>query len=597
MIKSFLGKFFRTNTVRRKARGQCFPTAALESRTLLAGNVTAAIVDGELIITGDAAANDITILETAAGVIVRGNSTTINGGAADFVAFAPSVARTGKIVATMGAGNDKVQIDDLTLDGRVVFHGGEGNDSLGLTEATIKAGVGFHGDAGNDSLVMDQSTVEGSVLAFLGAGDDLVTLNGSEIKRSLVLYGRDGADGLNLNDSKVGRWLIGYLGEGDDDVRIANGSETKHVQLWGQKGADVVQVNNSDTSRSFAARMGDGNDAVSLEGDVDVKNRLIIRGNKGDDSSSRGTGTLPGGRIVRTENTTISGTLVSDRMGLGTGGLQNAVAQANADFVATTFVRVATTEGNIDIELFNDDAPVTVANFLNYLSRYAGTIIHRTADLDPNTAGVQGIMQGGGFRPAAITLDSAIANEFNAANSNVRGTLSMALPGDGNGGTNFNGGTSQWFINGSDDNDFLDDRKHTVFGRVIGNGMTVVDAIIAMNRFNVAGPLDNISFAGTPLKNYTPFTVNLPGTASLGTNKTVTGDQAAFSTSTLTKGDAVQIGTKTYTVNVVTSATSFTVVEDVLAADVVTGATIKTNAAPTDAQYVKINSVTIIDAP
>ncbi len=127
---------------------------------------------------------------------------------------------------------------------------------------------------------------------------------------------------------------------------------------------------------------------------------------------------------MRTENTTISGTLVSDRMGLGTGGLQNAVAQANADFVAATFVRVATTEGNIDIELFNEDAPVTVANFLNYLSRYAGTIIHRTADLDPNTAGVQGIMQGGGFRPAAITLDSAIANEFNAANSNVRGTLS-----------------------------------------------------------------------------------------------------------------------------------------------------------------------------
>ncbi len=59
----------------------------------------------------------------------------------------------------------------------------------------------------------------------------------------------------------------------------------------------------------------------------------------------------------------------------------------------------------------------------------------------------------------------------------------------------------------------------------------------------------------------------------------------------------MQIGTKTYTVDTISSATSFTVVETVLAADVVTGATIKTNAAPTDAQYVKINSVTIIDAP
>jgi cyclophilin family peptidyl-prolyl cis-trans isomerase len=591
MIKSFLGKFFRNNIVRRKVRGQSFPVAALESRTLLAGNVTAAIVDGELIITGDDAANDISILETAAGVIVRGNSTTINGGAADFVAFATSVARTGKIVATMGAGNDKVQIDNLTLEGRVVFHGGEGNDSLGLTEATIKAGIGFHGDAGNDSLVMDQSTVEGSVLAFLGAGDDLVTLNGSEIKRSLVLYGRDGADGLNLNDSKVGRWLLGYLGEGDDDVRIANGSETKHVQLWGQRGADVVQVNESDTSRSFAARLGAGDDAVSLEGDVDVGNRLIIRGNGGDDRSARGTGSLPGLRIIRTENSTISGTLVSDRMGLGTGGLQNAVAQANADFVTATFVRIATTEGNIDIELFNEDAPVTVANFLNYLSRYAGTIIHRTADLDPNAAGTQGIMQGGGFRPAAITLDSAIANEFNAANSNVRGTLSMALPGN-----NINGGTSQWFINSSDDNDFLDDRKHTVFGRVVGNGMTVVDAIIAMTKFNVSGPLDNPALTDVPLKNYTPFSVNLAGTASIATNKTVTGIGTAFNTA-LSAGEAIQIGAKTYTVASIISATSLTVSETVDAADVVTGATIKSNAAPTDAQYVKINSVTIIDEP
>ncbi len=56
-------------------------TAALESRTLLAGNVTAAIVDGELIITGDAPPNDITRFSKQLRVSSRrGNSTTINGG-------------------------------------------------------------------------------------------------------------------------------------------------------------------------------------------------------------------------------------------------------------------------------------------------------------------------------------------------------------------------------------------------------------------------------------------------------------------------------------------------------------------------------------
>lgn len=587
MIKSFLGKFFRTNnTRRRQVRGSVRPVASLESRTLLAGNVTAAIVDGELLITGDDAANDITILKTAAGVIVRGNSTTINGASTDFVAFATAVTTTGKITADMGAGDDKVQIDDLTLDGRVVFNGGAGNDKLGLTKAILKSGLGFRGNEGNDSLVLDQSTIDGDLFAFCGAGDDLVTLTGSEVKHSLIMYGRDGADGLNLNNSKVGRWLIEYMGQGDDNVRIANGSTTKHVQMWGQGGADVVQVNESDTSKSFAARMGRGNDAVSFEGDVDVANRLIVRGGGGTDSFAKGTGTLPGGRIVRTENSTIAGTLVSDRTGLGTGGLQNAVAKANADFVESTFVRVATTEGNIDLELFTKDAPITVANFLNYLSRYSNSIVHRSVS--------NFVIQAGGFTPAAIATDPAIPNEFSSAHSNVLGTLSMALPGG-----NINGGTSQWFINVQDNNTgigSLDVAKHTVFGKVLGNGMTVVNAINAVPTFNLIGPLDNISMKEVPLKNYTAFTTSLAGTVSIATTGVVTGLNTTFNTS-LSEGDAIQIGSKSYTVKKINSALSLTVTETVLDADVVSGVTAKVNAAPTDANYVKINSVTIIDQP
>ena len=585
MFKSFLGKFFCTNTARRRqTRGFVRPVASLESRTLLAGNVTAEIVDGELLITGDDAANDITILKTAAGVIVRGNSTTINGASTDFVAFATAVTTTGKIVSEMGAGDDKVQIDDLTLDGRVVFSGGAGNDKLGLTKAILKSGLGFRGSEGNDSLVLDQSTIDGDLFAFCGAGDDLVSLSNSEVKHSLIMYGRDGADGLNLNNSKVGRWLIEYAGKGDDTVRIANGSTTKHVQLWGQGGADVVQVNESDTSKSFAARMGRGNDAVSLEGDVDVAKRLIVRGGEGTDSFAKGTGTLPGGRIVRTENSTISGTLVSDRTGLGTGGLQNAAAKANADFVESTFVRVATTEGNIDLELFTKDAPITVANFLNYLERYSNSIIHRSVS--------NFVIQAGGFKPAAIAVDHTIPNEFSSAHSNLQGTLSMALPGD------INGGTSQWFINVEDnitEPGSLDTAKHTVFGKVIGNGMTVVNAINAITTFNLNGALDNISMKEVPLKNYTPFTRNLAGTVTVAVGSpTVDGLGTAFNTA-LKVDDPIQISGVNYIVASITSATRLTLKTNATVA--AAGATAKANAAPADASYVKINSVTIIDQP
>lgn len=584
MLSSFLGKFFCSNTRRRQARRQTHAIVAMEPRTLLAGNVTAKIVGGDLQITGDDAANDIEILKTTDGVIVRGNSTTINGASTDFVAFASTLTKTGAIIADMGAGDDKVQFDGLTLDRRVVVTGGAGDDSLGLTSVTSKASVVFRGDDGNDSLVLDQTTIDGSLVVDGGAGDDLITLTGSEIKHSLVVLGREGADGLNLDNSKVDRWLIEYMGKGNDDVRIANGSTTKHVQLWGQRGDDVVQVDGSNTTRSFAARMGKGNDDVSLTGTVDLGHRVVIRGGRGTDSVSKGTATLPKNTIIRSENSSITGTVISDRLGTATGGLQNDVALAKADFVTSTFVRMATTEGNIDIELNNADAPVTVANFLNYLSRYSGTIIHRVADLQSNNF----IVQGGGFTPAAITTDAPIKNEFNAANSNVRGTLAMALP------SNIDGGTSQWFFNAAD-NSFLDSGKYTVFGTVLGTGMTVVDAIAGMTTFNISGPLSNSALTTVPLKNYTGFTASLAGAvnASVGST-TVTGIGTSFNTA-LTAGAVIQIEGVAYTVASITSATQLTL-SSLITIEAI-GSIAKVNAAPTDANYVKINSVSIIDEP
>ena len=85
---------------------------------MLAGNVTATLVNGDLHLTGDTAANDVKVSHTTAGIIVHGNNgTTINGVATDFTAFAASLTKTGGIVANMGSGDDKLQIENVTLDG------------------------------------------------------------------------------------------------------------------------------------------------------------------------------------------------------------------------------------------------------------------------------------------------------------------------------------------------------------------------------------------------------------------------------------------------------------------------------------------------
>jgi cyclophilin family peptidyl-prolyl cis-trans isomerase len=129
-----------------------------------------------------------------------------------------------------------------------------------------------------------------------------------------------------------------------------------------------------------------------------------------------------------------------------------------------------TSEGDITIELFGDDAPRTVANFAK-LARagfYDGTAFHRVIkDFmiqggDPLSKDDTQVQRWGSGGPG-YTFD----DEIHERNRNEPGTISMA-----NAGPNTNG--SQFFINTAH-NDFLDS-KHTVFGRVI-SGMEAVRRI------------------------------------------------------------------------------------------------------------------------
>lgn len=164
--------------------------------------------------------------------------------------------------------------------------------------------------------------------------------------------------------------------------------------------------------------------------------------------------------------------------------------------VMATNVLIETPLGDIEIELLEGDAPKTVANFLNYVdnNRYINTFLHRS---------VPGfIVQGGGFRfvdgsaPAVETFPT-VENEFKV--SNTRGTVAMAkLSGDPN------SATSQWFFNVADNSANLDNQNggFTVFARVVGDGMDVVDAIGALPRVDAGGAFGDlpvIDFSGGTL--------------------------------------------------------------------------------------------------
>ena len=159
---------------------------------------------------------------------------------------------------------------------------------------------------------------------------------------------------------------------------------------------------------------------------------------------------------------------------------------------ANVLVRFDTVLGAIDVELFDDDAPLTVANFLNYVNDgdYTDSIIHRSA---PGF-----VIQGGGFQatlpPAPIAKDAPVENEPGL--SNVRGTIAMAkLPGDPD------SATSEWFFNLGDNSGNLDNQNggFTVFGRVADDAsLAVMDAIAGLQVFAAPGfdELPLIDFPG-----------------------------------------------------------------------------------------------------
>jgi cyclophilin family peptidyl-prolyl cis-trans isomerase len=123
---------------------------------------------------------------------------------------------------------------------------------------------------------------------------------------------------------------------------------------------------------------------------------------------------------------------------------------------------MSTTEGELVVELFDEDAPKTVANFRKLAGEgfYDGLVFHRVIR-DFMIQG--GCPQGTGTGGPGYTFEDEI-NDHKV----VRGALAMA-----NAGPNTNG--SQFFIVTADECPWLDG-KHTVFGR-IASGMEVVDAI------------------------------------------------------------------------------------------------------------------------
>ena len=160
-----------------------------------------------------------------------------------------------------------------------------------------------------------------------------------------------------------------------------------------------------------------------------------------------------------------------------------------------TIVEFQTVMGKIEVNLYDNATPETVANFLEYVNNmaYSDSVIHRSI---PDF-----VIQGGGFSfddltkaISAIPQNASVVNE--PVFSNVVGTISMAKLAN-----QPNSATNQWFFNMANNSANLDPQNggFSVFGEVIGNGMDVLDAIAAVTAFDATAVLPS-AFTNVPLR-------------------------------------------------------------------------------------------------
>ncbi len=175
---------------------------------------------------------------------------------------------------------------------------------------------------------------------------------------------------------------------------------------------------------------------------------------------------------------------------LGAASLGPVRAQSASDPVYVFHTAV----GDMDVQLYPDVTPQTVANFLRYVNSgaYTNSFFHRSP---PGF-----VVQGGGFRVQAGAVQSVptfspVVNEFHL--SNTRGTIAMAKLG-----SDPNSATSQWFFNETNNAANLDNQNggFTVFGKVLGAAsLAVMDKLAAVPIYDLSS--SNSAFNQIPLIN------------------------------------------------------------------------------------------------
>lgn len=348
-----------SSSFNKRLRMEC-----LEQKNLLAGDVMAAVIGGDLFITGDGANNSVQIVRDASpgvgDVVVQGllsNPTTINGGGPQAFQVTGDVfidfSAGGQNAAVFGE-NPVPQPDPVELPGNVDILGGAGLDIHSFTNAMIAGNVSMDDTAGGASSFLGASlgtVIGGNFTLDSAAGGSEIGIDDATINGDVVMLGNSAslesflgiiestvggdvrhlstavASTTDIQSTAIGDDLVIDTGDGVDSVSIGLEASSTVVSTIGDDlrikthgGADEIILIGFDVADDLVINAGDGDDVVEI--DSAIVNNIV-----GDDLYVSGKG--GGDEIV------VAGTDIVDKLRIsGNGG---------DDFVEVSAVTVGRT--------------------------------------------------------------------------------------------------------------------------------------------------------------------------------------------------------------------------------------------------------------
>jgi hypothetical protein len=229
----------------------------LETRELMAGNVTAAVTSGSLYVTGDNAANMLQMTEVSGNrwKITGLGGTKINGKSQ--VTTAQPV--TNDVQIDLNGGNDNVTIQNGSVPHILNVFGDDGNNVTTLHSVKVGYGLGVYGNDGNNTVVANKVNVQAiggiyySVFAF-GNGNNVVAINNLRA-RDFRVYTGSGMDSVTVTNSTLqsGSSLTLDTGDGRDAVSLSKvKTDTLSVDVGGGNMDSVTSVKSTAGTATFA---------------------------------------------------------------------------------------------------------------------------------------------------------------------------------------------------------------------------------------------------------------------------------------------------------------------------------------------------------